>query len=96
MSKKQYVTKQQRKQFLRWLIDTYGYDTTHYYALNAQRLATEYKQSTNIELTKISVYRWIAGNNKQKYLNEVLDDIQQEYLVINNSQTDHSSNLSSG
>ena len=80
--RKQYVTKQQRKQFLIWLINKYGYDTSNYYGLNSQRLADEYKQETHIELTKISIYRWIAGSNRSKYLDEALDEIKNTYLAV--------------
>lgn len=79
-TRKQYVTKEQRKQFLKWLINKYGYDTSNYYSLNSQRLVDEYKAETHIELTKISIYRWIAGTNKQKYLDEALQDIMLEYI----------------
>ena len=71
--RKQYVTKQQRLDFIIWLINKFGYNAINYYKLSSQRLAEEYYKETHVQLTKISIYRWIAGTNKQKYLDEALE-----------------------
>ena len=79
-SHKVYVTKPERRQFLLWLIDKYGYDSAKYYSLNIQSIVNQYFVERGIHVTQISAYRWTRGNNKQKYLDEVLNTVIDKFI----------------
>lgn len=59
---KDYTTKQQKLQFITWLIDKYGYhvNTTTY---NARILHEEYLQDKLIDIPQLSIHRWITKLN---------------------------------
>ena len=62
--KSQYTTKDQRNEFMIWLINNYGYNIEN--VDNSRVLSEKYYKSTNNLIPKISIYRWIKGFDKYK------------------------------
>ena len=62
--RKPYVTIEQHQQFIKWYLKNYGYNT-HLKDNNSRVLSEAYKRDTNIEIPKVTIYRWLKklGHN---------------------------------
>ena len=59
---KDYTTKQQKLEFITWLINKYGYhvNTLNY---NARILHEQYQQEKLIDIPQLSIHRWLTKLN---------------------------------
>lgn len=58
--RKEYVTKQQKADFIQWYLKHYGYNVKkNNRQLNSRILSETYQASTGILIPKITIYRWL-------------------------------------
>lgn len=77
VDRKTYVTKDQKDQFLKWYLRTYGYNTSS--SPNSKTLSIRYSDDTGVAIPKLTIYRWITNTNLlQKYLAE----LSHEYISL--------------
>mgnify|MGYP006908799130 CR=1 FL=1 len=73
--RKTYVTRDERRQFMRWYMDSYGYNTSR---ISADKLSVEYKAKFNVYIPKISIHRWIHSKSDT---NEYLEEYSSMYII---------------
>lgn len=68
--RKKYVTKDERKEFMHWLILKYNIleCQKNFTIPNSRELADKYEREKNIKISKVSIYRWV--NDIKKYIDE--------------------------
>ena len=77
--RKEYVTKQQKEQFITWYIKHYGYNVNLKH--NNSRVVSEaYQQETGIYIPKITVYRWL-GRMQDESIQQKINNFTSEYVV---------------
>lgn len=65
MTDKTRINKLKRNEFMRWLINNYGYSRDDIPAtINARMLSDKYKKSTGEYISRVSIYRWLKNFDK--------------------------------
>ena len=75
-SKKDYVTREQKEEFLKWYLEKYGYNT-HLKENNSRIVSETYEREKGIVIPKITIYRWLNKLESKKIENfakEYIDD----------------------
>lgn len=72
-TKADYITKDGKNAFIKWFIDTYGYNINRT-SYNSRILSEEYLKQTNILIPKITIHRWLKSLDKQDQETQVQDE----------------------
>ena len=79
--RKEYVTKQQREQFIKWYLDKYGYNV-NLKKNNSRVLSDTYLAERGIYIPKITIYRWLGKMHaNEDNIEEKVNDFSSEYIV---------------
>ena len=77
--RKEYVTKQEKEQFISWYLRKYGYNV-NLKRNNSRVLSEAYQQETGIYIPKITIYRWLGKMDNDK-VQQKIDKFTSEYVV---------------
>ena len=87
--KHDYTNKQEKKRFITWYLDNYGYNT-HRHDYNSRLLSERYQRETNILIPKLTIYRWLTklynpdtktiGTKHKESNSQVTDTVLHEYV----------------
>lgn len=73
-TKKPYVTKEQKEEFIQWYLRKYGYNVN--LKINNSRVVSEqYERETGIIIPKVSIYRWIGKLEQRE-----IDDFARDFI----------------
>lgn len=66
-NRKEYVTKQQKEEFIQWYLSHYGYNTN--LKNNNSRVVSEaYQREVGVLIPKLTIYRWLQKLDYNKVL----------------------------
>ena len=75
-NRKEYVTKQQKEEFIQWYLSHYGYNTN--LKNNNSRVVSEaYQREVGILIPKLTIYRWLQKLDYKKVL-----DYSRQFLTL--------------
>ena len=77
--RKDYVTKQQKDQFITWYLNKYGYNV-NLKCNNSRVLSETYQAETGIYIPKITIYRWLGRMNDNN-IQKKIEDYASVYIV---------------
>lgn len=78
--RKEYVTKQQKADFIQWYLKHYGYNIKkNNRQLNSRILSETYQATTGILIPKITIYRWLNKLNNEG--SNIVDKFVSVYVV---------------
>lgn len=77
-TRKKYVTKEEKAEFMRWYLEHYGYNVK-LKQNNSRVLSEAYQRDTGIYIPKITIYRWFQKDIDTNLVSEftskyILDD----------------------
>lgn len=96
--KAEYTSKETKKRFLKWYLNTYGMntsntvntDTKYNKNINSRILSEQFQQVSGILIPKMSIYRWLkrldnidAENKNDNKFQDVIDEYVDVYINNN-------------
>ena len=79
--KKDYVTREQKEEFIQWYLAKYGYNS-HLKENNSRVLSEAYEREKGILIPKITIYRWL-----NKFEQNKVDNFAKEFIDTNLLET---------